>query len=979
MRWTVAPRADTELIRGGTAARIDRTSECLVGRERELAEIDRCLDAPDGPRLVLVGDERGAGRTALLQALAERLPARGIPALPLGCVPGDSRRPLLLALRLVTALEEHRSAIGRPRAGDGLAAEALSAVEQGDRAAMGDVLAAALSHPVPVVLLVDDLHHADAESLAVLGRLDSARIRPDVRLVASRVRRPAAHPAGEALSARPWARSLSLARLEPEDIAEVMTQRLRAVPDPALARRVHRLSRGVPGAVDAVLAGWTGRGAIRIADGHAFLGIGAPVPVLPDGDRFMVALRELGEPCWTVAGALSVLWALGRPAAVLTAEVTGLTAEAVDACLRALVGAGVVDEVPGPDGAAPRGWTFRIPLTAHAVRERLGPLERHRLSAAAVETLWAAGQSADRPSSGLLDEAEAETYLPDRIADAGTLIDRERAVAELTAAADRLYPDPDERGMLRWTGAAVHLIEQPDARDLALLRYAKSAYLSSDYTTARSASETILRGRATALTPTSVLETASLLVATAAAQEDWPGLSRMAEERWWRELPGPTVAVAGVAGRILSLCLLERWQEVLDVAERTEPLWSAAPFSRVLPRLYHAVAEYVLGRPERFARTLDLPEAPEIPADMVYAVTVSQTDMLLSTGDLRGAVSLLAARNVPVEALPPYSAFLMHHLRGRWDEAMALARWVLANSRVFNPAPAHHSLPARTAAILLARGRTTSADRLIGSMRGRVDGPLEHLLDHAEGEVQRTLGDLAAAEAVLRRGLGAADAVGYVYGTEELLATLAEVRLDAGRPGEAAACLRRLERVDRQLGTGRTRLLCLLTSARLLGGGPDGAGGAGGQSGEDERLARKRLREAVDLARSRDQPFETAVTLSAAARRGSGDRALLHEAYELFGLAGAALWRFHTRTAMREAGLAVPGRRQATEENDHLLATLIAEGLTNRQIAAVLRLSEDAVANRLSRFFGRTGLRSRTEVVTAVLTGSLPAAPGRRA
>jgi 6,7-dimethyl-8-ribityllumazine synthase len=34
----------------------------------------------------------------------------------------------------------------------------------------------------------------------------------------------------------------------------------------------------------------------------------------------------------------------------------------------------------------------------------------------------------------------------------------------------------------------------------------------------------------------------------------------------------------------------------------------------------------------------------------------------------------------------------------------------------------------------------------------------------------------------------------------------------------------------------------------------------------------------------------------------------------------------------------------------------------------VLRLSEDAVANRLTRLFARTGLRSRTEVVTAVLT-----------
>ncbi|XUL93695.1 LuxR C-terminal-related transcriptional regulator [Streptomyces galilaeus] len=120
----------------------------------------------------------------------------------------------------------------------------------------------------------------------------------------------------------------------------------------------------------------------------------------------------------------------------------------------------------------------------------------------------------------------------------------------------------------------------------------------------------------------------------------------------------------------------------------------------------------------------------------------------------------------------------------------------------------------------------------------------------------------------------------------------------------------RLERVSARMGTGRPRLTYLLASAPLL----------------------------------------------------------LREAYDLFGQCGAALERFHTRAAMRAAGITVPGRRQATVESEQLLATLIAEGLTNRQIAVVLRLTEDAVANRLSRLFARTGLRSRTEVVTAVLT-----------
>jgi ATP/maltotriose-dependent transcriptional regulator MalT len=265
-------------------------------------------------------------------------------------------------------------------------------------------------------------------------------------------------------------------------------------------------------------------------------------------------------------------------------------------------------------------------------------------------------------------------------------------------------------------------------------------------------------------------------------------------------------------------------------------------------------------------------------------------------------------------------------------------------------------VPARTAAILLARGRVTSARRLIDSVRAEGEWPPEYSLDACEAELLRTLGDPTGAETTLRRGLDAADAHDQIAGTDELWAALAELLADAGRTAEALTCLERLERIADRMGTGRTRLRYLLASAQVLR--PDSPVTAG-----------ENVREAVELARLRSQPFEMAVTLVAAADTGGAPITLLREAYELFGECGAVLERFHTRAALRAAGIAVPGRRQATVESEQLLATLIAEGLTNRQIAAVLRLSEDAVANRLSRLFARTGLRSRTEVVTAVLTG----------
>ncbi|MFG2350748.1 helix-turn-helix transcriptional regulator [Streptomyces phaeochromogenes] len=976
----MAARTDTELVFGGTAARVHGPGEELLGRTAESDEIDDRLRDPAGPRLLLVRGERGIGRTAFAHATAERLRAGGIAVLPVACVPGDGEHPQLLALRLVMALEEHRSAATKRTPTRKPAAEALSAMKHDDRPAMTEALAAALTRPTPTVVLVDDAHHADAESLALLDEVDFDRVPAGIRLMVTAAQHTA--PAGPSPSPLPLplpspssgsgsgsgqamdrlahnrsAHTIALPRLTLDDATAMVAQRLRSAPDADLMRRLHELSRGIPGALDALLAEWTAQDAIRTADGHAFLGTGAPVPLLPDHDRYVTALRALEEPCGTVATALSILWPLGRPAESLVASSTGLPAESVTDGIRTLIDEGILDELPGhprTPASAPRGWTFRLPLLAHTVRERLGPVKRSHLSAAAVEALWAGGAAQDPPALPLLEEADAQTYLPDRITDAGFLVDRDRAVTELTAAARSLYPDLERRGMLRWHLGAVRLIEEQYDRDLAILRSGQAASGCGDNRTARTAAEWLVCGPAEGLDPQAVHEAATLLVASAAAEQDWQALSRMGTALWWEGLP--LSAMATVSGRVQALWQLEKWQEALTLMLQTERVWQASPVSRALLGLFRRVAEYVLGRPDRFTRALALPEEPDLDPRKAFAFNIATFDVLLGIGDLRAAANLLSTRKMNLELLPQHNRFLWHHLNGQWDEALALARRLLVNGGVLNVVPGHHLLPARTAAILLAQGRPTSADRLISSVRGQVNGPLEHILDHAEAEILRTLGKLGRAEEVLRRGLRAADERGSFYGTDELLASLAEVHAEAGHPDRATACLERLDRTAEQMNSGRTRLLHLLTSGKILG--------------PDSPEARKHLHEAVDLARSRSQPFETAVTLLAAVRANAGPATLLHEAYEHFGEMGATLWRFHTRTAMREAGLTVPGRSQATAENEHLLATLLAEGLTNRQIAGVLRLSEDAVANRLSRLFARTGMRSRTEVVTAVLKGT---------
>ncbi|MDN3026215.1 AAA family ATPase [Streptomyces sp. S.PB5] len=985
--------ATDELISWGTPARLDRTGDSLLGRERELEQSHDFLSDPDGPRLVLVRGETGVGRSAFLRAVGGRLRAQGSAVLAVDCVPGDGERPLLLALRLVMALEEHRSASPRRPAGK-LVTRALSAVDQRDPTAMQALFRASLTQATPLTIMVDDVQHADPESLAVLCQVDFSRLAPGVRLVVSAVRhvaqgrggmsegapdavgsgtssygRKAAEarapgcdgPAGllERLSGIEGARTVELSPLGPDDVSALVTRWLQAKPDAVLARQVGELTRGIPGAVDALLTGWTRRDGIRVADGHAFLGARTPIPVLPDDNAFVTALDTLGEPYRSVAAALSILGPLGRPALQLTAAWAGLSADtAYDGVCR-LVESGILDQVPGPDGATAAGWTFWLPLTGHTVRERLSPVERSRLSAIAVEAIWsdAAGAGeATYPAAALLDEAELEAYLADRITDAGTRIDRERAVADLTAAAERVQPGTEDRAMLRWLQAATDLIVQPGARDLALQRYLRAAYVAGDYQSGRAIAETLLRNPGESLTAPELQAIAQLLVGVTGNQLDWRRLSRLATARWWDELPVP--AVVKVSGQALALCHLARWQEAREMLSRTEAVWNTSPRVRVTPRVFGAAAELAMGRPEPFGRELAMPDASELPPGQVYALAGALFDEMAAGYDLDAAETLLRSRGLTGEVLPPLSRFLWHHLTGRWDEALESARRLLAIGRVQHPASDSYLLPARTATILLARGRTTSALRLMESMRVPEEAPPSCSMNAAEAEVLRVLGDRDGAEKVLRRGLDKAQAHAHVYGTEELWAPLAEVTAEAGRTAEAAVHMHRLEQLASRTGSGRARLRYLLASARVLR-----------QDAPD--TARDHLREAVELARSRGLPFETATTLVAAADAGAGPAALLHEAYELFGQTAAALWRFRTRTALREAGLSVPGRKQATAENDHLLATLLAEQLTTRQIATVLRLNEDAVVGRLTRLLARTGKRSRTELVTAVLTGTL--------
>jgi DNA-binding CsgD family transcriptional regulator len=113
-------------------------------------------------------------------------------------------------------------------------------------------------------------------------------------------------------------------------------------------------------------------------------------------------------------------------------------------------------------------------------------------------------------------------------------------------------------------------------------------------------------------------------------------------------------------------------------------------------------------------------------------------------------------------------------------------------------------------------------------------------------------------------------------------------------------------------------------------------------------------------------PFERARTLLALgvaqrrARHRAEARASLQQALGIFQELGTPVWAETARTELGRIG----GRRRAEglTPAERGVADLVAEGRTNREVAAALFLSERTVATHLTHVYAKLGVRSRTEL-----------------
>jgi DNA-binding CsgD family transcriptional regulator len=131
------------------------------------------------------------------------------------------------------------------------------------------------------------------------------------------------------------------------------------------------------------------------------------------------------------------------------------------------------------------------------------------------------------------------------------------------------------------------------------------------------------------------------------------------------------------------------------------------------------------------------------------------------------------------------------------------------------------------------------------------------------------------------------------------------------------------------------------------------------------------LAAAVALYSAGDTPFERARSLLALGatqrrmKRRREARATLEEALAVFEGIGAEVWAQRARAELKRISgrAATPGALTPAEER---VAALVAEGKTNREVAAALFLSDRTVEGHLARIFGKLGIRHRTEIAAAL-------------
>jgi DNA-binding CsgD family transcriptional regulator/tetratricopeptide (TPR) repeat protein len=480
-----------------------------------------------------------------------------------------------------------------------------------------------------------------------------------------------------------------------------------------------------------------------------------------------------------------------------------------------------------------------------------------------------------------------------------------------------------------------------------------------------------------------------------------------------RRRPGPLVAGRLRAGIVYALCWQGRPGQAVAESRAVEPdLW---PDDRVLVEAEGLVAQVLTGdvaaAGARIGGVLDAAQRSEHTLARCHALCAATRERMLS-GHLVEAISLgreavrlaeadpalapaqpwfflglglmIADRTEESEAVvrrgrevaedlglvwsvPLYMSYLANvcWLTGRWDNALAEDEAARAITEEFGM---HLTVllasASRLARIWLHRGRMDRAEEALAeaeawlASQGRQGG--DALVLSARGLLLEAQGQLRPAAELLSRAWHQNLEAGVVSELRLLAPDLVRLYLATGRDQVAASLLPDVERIAAQLEIPSAQGAALRCRG-LLARDPDVLVAAVEAYRRSPRL--------LELAQTCE---DAAIHLAGAGRKQVAND-LLQEAGRIFGGVQAARDLVRLRRVAGRLGLTGPPRSmrpstgwESLTDSERRVVELVAEGATNREVAATLVISTHTVDSHLRHVFAKLGISSRVQLATIV-------------
>jgi DNA-binding CsgD family transcriptional regulator/tetratricopeptide (TPR) repeat protein len=931
----------------------------LLGRDRELDALNTWIGALERlPATCVILGEAGIGKTSLVRAAVENAGDRGYRVLR--AMPAEPESVLAyagLGDLLGESLDEILASLPPPQQQALEVALLLREADQGtDWRALGVGLLNAirlLASKAPVLIAVDDTQWLDAAtSETVRFALRRLRSEPVAVLLARRGSLVRSRTL-EADAPQP-STTIELGPMSLGAVHALVGERLGVVLSRPRLRRLHELSRGNPfHALE--LARAYQAGSLKLEPGEA----------LPRDLRDLVDARLAALP----AGTLSVLAAcaaLSRPSVALVSQAFP-DLDVVEALGPAIAaGTVLVDR---------ESIQFTHPMLASAAAATAHPADQSllhaRLAAVVpdelerVRHLALATRGADGQVAGQVEAAAEATFGRGASAEA----------SELAALATRLTSPDAEADLER-----------------RVLLEAEYRFESGDAASAAAVLEQLAAGLPSGPRRAVVL---ARLARIRHFADDVAGGVALLREALLEANGEPCVQGEIEEGLAWGLLLMrsdlaDAWAHARSAAALAEANGERAAIAEALAAV--AVTELVHGCPpsDAMARAMELePSTLHLRVlrhpgfALGYVLTCSDRLVearavyeelrvrALDRGDESAAAAILCHLGTVECLLGDLAAGAAHE-----DEAAELA---LQNGQ----APTRASAWGRRALVLAWQGETDAARSLAlrsielaggaGFDPGQPAAALARGGEHALwalGELELSLGRAPEAVRWLGPLAGALiDAGVREPGELRFLLPMIEAMANVGRIDEARSQVKWLASIAAQIERPTARATALAGEGII-----DAACG-------NLQAAVGHLREAERIAATGPLPFEHArirLLLGRLERRTAmkrDARASLEASLDVFATLGSTRWAENARAELGRIGGRSTGDGTLTD-SERRVASLVATGLSNKEVATALFVTPKAVEASLSRIFAKRGVRSRTELVALLANETDAAGPG---